>query len=133
MRNYDCSEYPQCLTEAALKNVKDMQCGSCQKGNIDGRLSASNPALLRELALQCLGLLLAVFPEPPEAPAIPHPKEIRGWRITWNKRLNYFRGYKKIGGKIRYAYMGKTLDGAESKILAREKICRNFYDGTDIH
>ena len=132
MRNYDCSEYPQCLTEAALKNVKDMQCGSCQKGNIDGRLSASNPALLRELALQCLGLLLAVFPEPPEAPAIPHPKEIRGWRITWNKRLNYFRGYKKIGGKICYAYLGKTMEDSELKIRGREKICRYFYDGTGV-
>lgn len=117
MRNPDCSNYFECLQVAAIANSKKMPCLSCDKSNDLARLDVANP-LLREMALRCAALLVALYlSEAPEESAA-YPAVMLGWKITFHNRKKYYRGYKLIGGKIRYRYLGKSLDGATEKLAA---------------
>jgi len=44
---------------------------------------------------------------------------IAGWNIIQYK--NYFRAFKKVAGKLHGVYLGKSLDGAEQKIMNKEQ------------
>jgi hypothetical protein len=44
--------------------------------------------------------------------------KIAGWNVTVFR--GYHRGFKRIGGKLRSIYLGKTLDGAAEKVAAKE-------------
>ena len=44
---------------------------------------------------------------------------IAGWSIQESK--GYFRAFKKVGGKMQAVYLGKSLDGAEMKIRAKQE------------
>ena len=44
--------------------------------------------------------------------------KIAGWNVTIFR--GYHRGFKRINGKLRSIYLGKSLDGAEKKIAAKE-------------
>ena len=43
---------------------------------------------------------------------------VSGWNIT--KFRGYYRGFRSIGGKLRSIYLGKSLEGAEEKVAAKE-------------
>jgi hypothetical protein len=45
-------------------------------------------------------------------------KNIAGWTVA--KSGGYFRAFKKMGGKMKAVYLGKSLDGAEQKIMAKQ-------------
>ncbi|WP_028323125.1 hypothetical protein [Desulfatirhabdium butyrativorans] len=40
---------------------------------------------------------------------------ISGWSIQQDQK-GYYRAFKKIGGKLRGVYLGRSLEGAEKKI-----------------
>ena len=44
---------------------------------------------------------------------------IAGWSVQ--ESHGYFRAFKRIDGKMKGIYLGKTLEGAEQKIRAKEK------------
>ena len=44
---------------------------------------------------------------------------IAGWSIQ--ESGGYFRGFKKVAGKMQAVYLGKSLDGAEQKIRTKEQ------------
>jgi hypothetical protein len=46
---------------------------------------------------------------------IEHPGNIAGWTITLDNR-GYYRAHRKLSGKLKSIYLGKTLDGAEQKL-----------------
>ena len=48
---------------------------------------------------------------------------ISGWSIQQD-RHGYFRAFRKIGGKLKAIYLGKSLDGAEERIRAKEAAVR---------
>ena len=43
---------------------------------------------------------------------------ILGWTVT--KSGKYFRAFRKIKGKVHGVHLGKSLDGAESKIQVKQ-------------
>ncbi len=45
---------------------------------------------------------------------------IAGWSVRKDGK-GYFRAYRKVAGKTRSVYLGKTLQGAEEKILKADK------------
>jgi len=49
---------------------------------------------------------------------VKHKLNIAGWSIQ--ESGGYFRGFKKVAGKMQAVYLGKTLDGAEQKINQKE-------------
>ena len=50
---------------------------------------------------------------------VKHGLNIAGWSIQ--ESGGYFRAFKKVAGKLQGVYLGKNLDGAEQKIMAKEK------------
>jgi hypothetical protein len=44
---------------------------------------------------------------------------IAGWNISKSK--GYFRAFRKMGGKMKAVYLGKNLDGAETKIQSKQE------------
>jgi chromosome segregation ATPase len=48
---------------------------------------------------------------------------ISGWSIQQD-RQGYYRAFKKIGGKLRAVYLGRSLEGAEDRIRAKEAAVR---------
>ena len=54
-------------------------------------------------------------------------RRITGWTVRADKR-GFYRAYRKINGRTRSIYLGRSLDGAETKIRAWEESQAGSYD-----
>lgn len=50
---------------------------------------------------------------------VKHGLNIVGWNVQ--ESLGYYRAFRKVGGKMKAVYLGKNLDGAEQKIMAKQE------------
>jgi hypothetical protein len=51
---------------------------------------------------------------------VPGPLNILGWTVRADERGRY-KAFRKINGRTRSIYLGRSLDGAEAKIRAWEE------------
>lgn len=105
MRQYNCSRYLRCLSDAAIDNLF-FSCENCVSCNI--REPHGNDPECREEALACCRLLLALF----EIGAEP-PSDIYGYKIT--SYGGVLKAVRRVDGKRHIIHLG-TLDGAKEKI-----------------
>jgi len=78
------------------------------------RLTIENSNLRKELEIANAAIANVSQLEVKENNSI----KIAGWNVTIFR--GYHRGFKRINGKLRSIYLGKSLDGAEKKIAAKE-------------
>lgn len=56
--------------------------------------------------------------EQDKADTVKQKLNIAGWNIQQGKD-GYYRAFRKIGGKLRAVYLGKSIDGAEAKLIGK--------------
>ena len=78
------------------------------------RLTIENSNLRKELEIANAAIANVSQLEVKENNSI----KIAGWNVTIFR--GYHRGFKRINGRLKSIYLGKTLEGAEQKIAVKE-------------
>ena len=107
MRQYNCSLYLSCLSQAAATDINDMPCDGCLHCVICDR-GAEDPADILEHALNCCRLLVAMFQLEDE-----HVPDVMGFKIRLYD--GYLCAVRRVSGGREVLRIG-SMEQAEEKI-----------------